>query len=83
MNDMHAAGLSQARSWSRHYATLVHATLFVFGFSLVFVVGWGGAATLLGRMFGQYKLLIGRAGPAVSSLFYLVSIRWVSSSCAG
>ena len=35
-----------------------HAALFVFGFSLVFVVGWGGAATLLGQLFGQYVLAL-------------------------
>jgi cytochrome c biogenesis protein CcdA len=33
---------------------LLHALSFVAGFSLVFIVGWGGSATLLGQLFGQY-----------------------------
>lgn len=28
--------------------TFYHAVLFVLGFSLIFIVGWGGATTLLG-----------------------------------
>ncbi len=32
-----------------------HALLFVLGFSLVFVIGWGGAATFLGQIFGQFN----------------------------
>src|SRR4030067_705021 len=46
-------------------ATLLQAAVFVLGFSIVFVVGWGGAATLLGCLFGQYKDLLGRVGGAV------------------
>ena len=30
----------------------LHALLFVLGFSLVFIVGWGGSATLVGQVFG-------------------------------
>ncbi len=30
------------------------------GFSLVFIVGWGGATTLLGQIFGSYKGTIGK-----------------------
>ena len=45
-------------------ATLLQAAVFVLGFSIVFVVGWGGAATLLGGLFGQYKDLLGRVGGA-------------------
>ena len=33
------------------YTTFTHATLFVSGFALVFVVGWGGAAKVLGQLF--------------------------------
>lgn len=33
----------------------LHALVFVLGFSLVFIVGWGGTATVLGQWFGQYK----------------------------
>jgi cytochrome c-type biogenesis protein len=68
---------------SRRYATFFHAILFVSGFSLVFVVGWGGAATLLGELFGAYKLLIARVGGVVVILFGLytlglLNIRWLN-----
>jgi cytochrome c-type biogenesis protein len=39
-----------------------HAFLFVLGFSLVFIIGWGGAATLLGQVFGQYKDILAKVG---------------------
>lgn len=51
-----------------------HAVLFVFGFSLVFVVGWGGAATLLGQLFGQYKFVLSQIGGAFVMLFGLYTI---------
>jgi cytochrome c-type biogenesis protein len=54
--------------------TFVHALLFVLGFSLVFIVGWGGAATALGQVFGQYKTQIGQIGGAVVILFGLVTL---------
>ncbi len=63
--------------------TLLHALLFVAGFSLVFVVGWGGAATLLGGLFGQYKTVLGKVGGVLVILFGLVTmgvlrIPWLS-----
>lgn len=58
----------------RSYATFLHAALFVFGFSFIFVVGWGGAATVLGQIFGQYKPLIGRVGGLVVILFGLSTL---------
>ena len=48
-----------------------HALLFVLGFSLVFIVGWGGAATLLGQIFGQYKSVLSQVGGAFVLLFGL------------
>lgn len=59
-----------------------HALAFVLGFSLVFVIGWGGAATLLGQAFGEYKSILGRIGGAVVILFGLstlgiVKIPWL------
>jgi len=30
----------------QRYTTFLHAALFVLGFSLIFIVGWGGAATI-------------------------------------
>jgi cytochrome c-type biogenesis protein len=63
--------------------TFLHALLFVAGFSLVFIVGWGGAATLVGELFGRYKTVLGRAGGALVILFGLstmgvVRISWLS-----
>ena len=60
---------------------LVHAILFVLGFSLVFVIGFGGAATLLGGLFGAYKSLISRIGGFVLIFFGLatmevIHLRW-------
>ncbi len=43
-----------------------HALLFVLGFSLVFIVGWGGAVTMLGQLFGQYKSMLSQAGGYLS-----------------
>lgn len=59
-----------------------HALAFVLGFSLVFVIGWGGAATLLGQAFGEYKSVLGRIGGVVVILFGLstlgvVKIPWL------
>ena len=44
------------------------------GFSLIFVVGWGGAATILGQLFSEYKLLIARIGGLVVILFGLATL---------
>ncbi|HEY4694290.1 MAG TPA: cytochrome c biogenesis protein CcdA [Bellilinea sp.] len=54
--------------------TFVHACLFVFGFSLIFVIGWGGAATLLGQVFITYKTLLAQIGGAVIILFGLSTL---------
>jgi cytochrome c-type biogenesis protein len=40
----------------------LHALLFVAGFSLVFIVGWGGSVTLVGQFFGAYKRVIAQIG---------------------
>ena len=54
--------------------TFVHACLFVFGFSLIFVIGWGGAATLLGQTFITYKTLLAQIGGVVIILFGLSTL---------
>lgn len=52
----------------------LHALVFVAGFSLVFIVGWGGAATVLGQLFGQYKTIIGQIGGVVVIMFGLATL---------
>jgi cytochrome c-type biogenesis protein len=51
-----------------------HAVLFVLGFSLVFIVGWGGAATLFGQLFGQYRYVLSQLGGAFVMLFGLYTL---------
>ncbi|UCH58862.1 MAG: hypothetical protein JSV61_11665 [Anaerolineales bacterium] len=53
---------------------LLHALLFVLGFAIVFIIGWGGAITILGSLFAQYKMWIGRLGGAVLILFGLATM---------
>jgi len=52
----------------------LHALVFVIGFSVVFIVGWGGAATVLGQLFGQYKTVIGQIGGVVVIMFGLATL---------
>lgn len=72
---------SATRTVSRS-ATFAHATLFVLGFSLVFIVGWGGAATVLGQLFAAYKALLGQVGGMIVILFGvhtlgLLNLHWL------
>lgn len=53
---------------------LLHALLFVAGFSLVFIVGWGGSVTLVGQMFGAYKNVIARLGGVIVIAFGLATL---------
>jgi cytochrome c biogenesis protein CcdA len=53
--------------------TFAHALAFVAGFSLIFIIGWGGTVTLAGQFFGQYKDVIARAGGVVVIFFGLAS----------
>lgn len=68
---------------AERYTTMLHASLFVLGFSLIFVVGWGGAVTLLGQLFGELKTIIARLGGVVIIAFGLfnlgfLKIRWLN-----
>ena len=67
--------LPTAPTLSHRFTVFLHALLFVFGFSLIFVVGWGGAATVLGQLFGQHKSLLGQVGGALVIGFGLVTLR--------
>ncbi len=59
---------------SERFFVLLHALLFVLGFSIVFVVGWGGAVTALGQLFGTYKYILGRVGGVIVILFGLATL---------
>src|SRR3989304_5599151 len=60
---------------TRHRLTLfLHAVLFVLGFSFVFVIGWGGAATALGQLFGAYKSSLGLGGGGLVIVFGLATL---------
>jgi cytochrome c-type biogenesis protein len=52
----------------------LHALLFVAGFSLVFIVGWGGSVTLAGQFFGAYKRVIAQIGGVIVILFGLATL---------
>lgn len=56
------------------FAVVLHASLFVLGFSIVFVIGWGGAVTALGQLFGEYKFILGRIGGVIVILFGLATL---------
>ncbi len=70
-------------NFNKRTLVFLHALFFVLGFSLIFIIGWGGAATLLGRAFGSSKALIGKIGGVVVILFGLhtldiLKIPWLS-----
>ena len=60
---------------SRRLTIFLHAVLFVLGFSFVFVIGWGGAATALGQLFGAYKSSLGLVGGVLVIGFGLATLR--------
>ena len=66
--------LSQPQAVPRRSEVFIHALLFVLGFSLIFTVGWGGAVTVLGQLFGQYKYELGRIGGVIVILFGLATL---------
>ncbi|HBY97283.1 MAG: hypothetical protein M5U01_38155 [Ardenticatenaceae bacterium] len=61
-------------SVTHRLTTFIHAVLFVLGFSTVFVLGWGGAATLVGELFFAYRPLLARVGGLVVVLFGLATM---------
>lgn len=69
-SDPHAAASQPAR----RFTTLSHAVLFVLGFSIVFVVGWGGAATFAGQIFSDYKRELAQIGGVIVILFGIANL---------
>jgi cytochrome c-type biogenesis protein len=55
----------------------LHALLFVAGFSLVFIVGWGGSVTVVGQFFGAYKRVIAQIGGIVVIMFGLATLELI------
>jgi cytochrome c-type biogenesis protein len=58
----------------RRFNTFLHALAFVLGFSAIFIVVWGGAATVFGQIFVQYKTIIGQVGGVIVIGFGLVTL---------
>ena len=63
-----------ATSRSDRLRIFLHALLFVAGFSLVFIVGWGGSVTVVGQLFGTYKSFIARVGGVIVIMFGLATL---------
>lgn len=61
------------KNFSR-FRVFLHALIFVASFSLVFIVGWGGATTVVGQIFGSYKSIIARLGGVLVILFGLATL---------
>lgn len=59
---------------NKRIRVFVHALIFVASFSLVFIVGWGGATTVLGQLFSSYKTVIARIGGVLVILFGLAML---------
>jgi len=64
----------QSQIIPRRWEVFVHALLFVLGFSLIFTVGWGGAVTVVGQLFGEHKFILGRIGGVIVILFGLATL---------
>jgi cytochrome c-type biogenesis protein len=59
---------------NERFKIFIHALLFVLGFSLVFIVGWGGSVTVVGQLFGTYKRVIAQIGGVIVILFGLATL---------
>ena len=55
----------------------IHALFFVAGFSLIFIVGWGGSVTLVGQFFGVYKRVIAQIGGVIVIMFGLTTLELI------
>ena len=64
----------QTVSFNQRLTTFAHALAFVSGFSLIFIIAWGGTVTLAGQFFGQYKDIIARLGGVIVILFGLATL---------
>lgn len=69
--------ITASTSLSRRLRLFLHSLAFVAGFSLIFIVGWGGTATAFGRVFATYKGLIAKIGGVLVILFGLYTLGWL------
>ncbi len=65
------------RSENDRLRVFLHALLFVAGFSLIFIVGWGGSVTLVGQFFSAYKRIIAQIGGIVVIIFGLATLELI------
>ncbi len=59
---------------AERWRIFIHALAFVFGFSMVFIIGWGGSITLLGQLFVSYKSIIAQIGGIIIIAFGLATL---------
>ena len=59
---------------AERWRVFIHALAFVLGFSLIFIIGWGGSVTLLGQLFITYKSIIARVGGIIIIAFGLATL---------
>jgi cytochrome c-type biogenesis protein len=71
-------GMTLPEIGTRRRAALLHAFLFVLGFSLVFIL-LGATATALGRALGYYQVWLQRAGGVLIILFGLLCLGVLSA----
>jgi cytochrome c-type biogenesis protein len=71
-------GMTLPEIGSRRRAALLHALVFVLGFSLVFIL-LGASATALGRALGYYQVWLQRAGGVLIILFGLLCLGVLSA----
>lgn len=62
---------------SERWKIFLHALLFVAGFSMVFIIGWGGSITLVGQLFVEYKRIIAQVGGIIVIMFGLATLELI------
>ena len=65
----------QAPTFAQRFATFLHAVSFVLGFSLIFIVLFGGAFGVLKQFLLQYKLEISKVAGVIIILFGLATMQ--------
>jgi cytochrome c-type biogenesis protein len=71
---VHRAATDESPNLAKQFKVFAHALLFVVGFSLVFIVGWGGATTAFGQLFSAYKSELSKVGGVMVIVFGLANL---------